>query len=132
MARRCGTLQTPLWMAMASTLAAGERRLHSREGAADPGALVLGRLEAAGLHQPVGVLVPAAVREIVAEHSRGGLRLLRDAERHIGLSEPEQRFFHVARGLILRHDDLEPVDPAGELSLAKIIETDRHLLAGQL
>src|SRR5690242_10664740 len=43
---------------------------------ADPGALVLVRLEPAALHQPVGFLVPLAVREIVTEHRRRGLRLV--------------------------------------------------------
>ena len=48
-------------------------------------------------HQLVGVLVPAAVGEIVAEHGGGGLRLVDDAERHIGLGQPGQRLLDVAR-----------------------------------
>src|SRR5262249_4167438 len=45
------------------------------EGPADPGALVLGRLKPALVQQRKGVLVPATVREIVAEHGRRSLRL---------------------------------------------------------
>src|SRR5881227_3422949 len=38
------------------------------EGLADPGALILVRLEPAALHQPVSFLVPRAVREVVPKH----------------------------------------------------------------
>src|SRR4051812_24304039 len=41
----------------------------------DVGALVLGRLDAAGLHQIISVLVPFAVGEIMPEHGGRGLRL---------------------------------------------------------
>src|SRR5947209_5059920 len=41
-----------------------------------PGALVLVGLQPARLHEGVGVLVPAAVGEIVPQHRRGGLRLI--------------------------------------------------------
>src|SRR6185312_1359399 len=61
------------------------------EGLADPGTLVLGRLAAARFHQRVGVLVPLAVGEVMAEHGSGGLRLVDDAERHIGLGQALQR-----------------------------------------
>src|SRR5258706_15132815 len=42
------------------------------EGLADPGALVFLRFQAARLHQPIGVLLPGAVREIVPEHGGRG------------------------------------------------------------
>ena len=41
-----------------------------------------------------------------------GLRLLHDAERHVALGEPHQRFLDMARRLILRHHHFEPVDGA--------------------
>src|SRR5262249_5626851 len=102
------------------------------ERPADPGALGLARLEPAGFHQPIGVRVPRAVREIVAQHCGGSLRLVDDAERHIDLGEPHQRLLAVARRLILGHHDLEPVDRACVVALLQIITADRHLLAGQL
>src|SRR6185436_9434050 len=42
-----------------------------RKGLADPRALVLGGLEAARLHELIGVPIPAAVREIMPKHGRG-------------------------------------------------------------
>src|SRR5215212_1903634 len=51
----------------ALALAAGERRLDVREGAADPRAFVLGRLQATRPHQPVGVGIPGTVRELLAD-----------------------------------------------------------------
>src|SRR5215475_2829046 len=47
---------------------AGKSQAKPLERLADPRGGVLARLEAALLHQAVGVLVPAAVRKIVAEH----------------------------------------------------------------
>src|SRR4030088_1647715 len=45
------------------------------EGPGDVGTLILARLETAGLYKIIGVLVPAAVGEIVAQHGGGGFRL---------------------------------------------------------
>src|ERR1700761_2714331 len=64
---------------------------HFPEGPADPGPLILARLETAGLYKIIGVLVPAAVRKIVPEHGRRGLCLADDADRHIGLGEAGPR-----------------------------------------
>src|SRR3981189_3044706 len=71
------------------------------EGPGDVGALILARLETAGLYKIIGVLVPAAVRKIVPKHGRGGLRLANDADRHIGLGQPAHRFPDMPRGLVL-------------------------------
>src|SRR6201999_996417 len=79
------------------------------EGPRNVGPLILARLETAGLYKIIGVLVPAAVRKIVPEHGRRGLRLADDADRHIGFGEPLQRFLDVPRGLILRHHGLVSV-----------------------
>ena len=102
------------------------------EGPADPGALILARLETAGLYKIIGVLVPAAVRKIVPEHGGGGLRLADDADRHIGLGEPLQRFLDMPRGLVLRHHGLEAVDGAGVVALFHVVAADVHFLAGEL
>ncbi len=102
------------------------------ERPADPGALVLVGLEAARLHQGIGVLVPAAVREIVAEHGGGGLRLVDDAERHVGLGQAHQRLLDVPRRLIARHHDLEAVDGGRVVLALHIPAPDVHLLAGEL
>src|ERR1700694_3901605 len=96
------------------------------------GTLILARLETAGLYKIIGVLVPAAVRKIVPEHGRGGLRLADDADRHIGLGQPGQRFFDVPGGLILGHHGLEAVDRAGVIALVEIVAPDIHFLAGEL
>src|SRR5262249_14611274 len=102
------------------------------EGLADPGALILGRLEPARPHQGIGVLVPRAVGEIVPEHGCRGLRLADDAERHVELGEPHQRFLDVTRRLIPGDDHLEAVD-GGRVVLAVLIPAaDVHLLAGEL
>src|SRR5665213_710575 len=67
------------------------------EGPADPGTLVLGRLQAAVFHQRIGVLVPFAVGEIVPEHGGRGLCLLDDAERHIGFGQALAALEEVSR-----------------------------------
>src|SRR5262249_54289681 len=76
---------------------------HLLEGPADPGSLILARLETAGFYKIIGVLVPAAVRKIVPEHGGRRLRLADDADRHIGLGEAVERLLDMARGLVLRH-----------------------------
>src|SRR5690349_13025182 len=87
------------------------------EGPGDPVAFIRLGLEAAALHQGVGVLVPGAVGEIVPEHGGSGLCFFHDAERHVALGEPQQRLFDMARGLILRDHYLEAVDGADEVLL---------------
>src|SRR5882724_8993783 len=102
------------------------------EGPGNIGALVFARLDTAGLHEIVGVLVPAAVGEIVPEHGRRRLRLADDADRHVGLGQPRQRLLDVAGGLILRHHGLEAVDGGGIIALFHVIAADTHLLAREL
>src|ERR1700694_5260435 len=102
------------------------------EGPGDIGALVLARLETAGLYKIIGVLVPAAARKMVPEHGGSGLRLADDADRHIGLGQPGQRFLDMPRGLILGHHGLEAVDRAGVVALLEIVAADVHFLAGKL
>src|ERR1700688_3318546 len=82
---------------------------HFLEGPGNIGTLILARLETAGLYKIIGVLVPAAVRKIVAKHGSGGLRLADDADRHIGLGQPRQRFLDMPGGLVAR----EPGGGAG-------------------
>src|ERR1700676_1924579 len=105
---------------------------HFLEGPGNIGTLILARLETAGLYKIIGVLVPAAVRKIVAKHGSGGLRLADDADRHIGLGQPGQRFLDMARGLILGDHGLEPVDGGGVVALVHVIAADIHFLAGEL
>src|ERR1700761_7093982 len=102
------------------------------EGPADPGPLILARLETAGLYKIIGVLVPAAVRKIVPKHGRGGLRLADDADGHIGLGQPLQRFLDMPGGLVLGDHGLEAVDGGGVVALFHIIAADGHLLAREL
>src|SRR3954454_9440977 len=83
---------------------------HLLEGPGNIGTLILARLETTGLYKIIGVLVPAAIRKIVAKDGGGGLRLADDADRHIALGEPEQRFLDMAGGLIPRHHRLVTVD----------------------
>src|SRR4051812_37022414 len=90
---------------------------HLLEGPGNVGPLVLARLETAGLYKIVGVLVPLAVGKIMPEHRSRGLRLADDADRHIGLGEPGQRFLDMPRGLVARHHGLEAVDRSGEVAL---------------
>src|SRR5882724_3133293 len=102
------------------------------EGPGNIGTLVLARLETAGLYKIIGVLVPAAVGKIVPKHGSGGLRLADNADRHIGLGEPGQRFLDMPRGLILGDHGLETVDGGGVVALVHVIAADRHLAAGKL
>src|ERR1700689_652322 len=102
------------------------------EGPADPGTLILARLETAGLYKIIGVLVPAAVRKIMPEHGGGSLRLADDTNPHIGLGEPTQRFLEVPCGLILGHHGLEAVDGGGVVALFHVIAADIHFAAGEL
>src|SRR5215210_1736067 len=102
------------------------------EGFGDIGALILARLETAGLYKIIGVLVPATIRKVVAKYGSGGLRLADDADRHIGLSEPGQRFLDVARGLILGDHGLEAVDSGSVVALFHVIAADVHFAAREL
>src|SRR6202022_1817605 len=102
------------------------------EGPGDIGALVLARLETAGLYKIIGVLVPAAVRKIVPEHGGSGLRLADDADRHIGLGQPGQRFLDMPRGLVLGDHGLEAVDGGGVVALFHVIAADIHFAAREL
>src|SRR6202165_271792 len=102
------------------------------EGFGDVGARVLARLDSARLYKIIGVFVPGAIRKIVPEHGGGGLRLADDADRHIGLGEPGQRFLDMARGLVLGDHGLEAVDGAGVIALVEIEAADIHFLAGEL
>ena len=88
-------------------------RVTPLEGRLIQDAGVLARLEAAGAQQRVGVLVPRLSGEVVPEHGGGGLRLVDDAERHVGLGQAHQRLLDVARGLVLADDVAEAVDRAG-------------------
>src|SRR6202165_1385379 len=74
---------------------------HFLEGPGNIGTLVLARLETAGLYKIIGVLVPAAVRKVVAKHGGGGLGLADDANRHIGLCQPGPLFLDMSRGVVL-------------------------------
>src|ERR1700694_18976 len=102
------------------------------EGPRNIGPLILARLETAGLYKIIGVLVPAAVGKIMSEHGRSGLCLADDADRHIGLGEPGQRFLDMARGLIAGHHGLEAIDGGGVVALVHVIAADIHFLAGEL
>src|SRR3979411_474295 len=102
------------------------------EGPGDIGTLILARFETAGLYKIIGVLVPAAVGKIVPEHGSSGLRLADDADRHIGLGKPRQRFLDMSRGLILGDHGLEAIDRAGIVALIEIVAADIHFLAGKL
>src|SRR4029077_13026956 len=102
---------------------------HFLEGPGNIGTLVLARLETAGLYKIIGVLVPAAVRKIVAKHGGGGLRPAHDADRHIGLGQPGQRFLDMPRGLILGDHGLEAVDRGGVIALVHVIAADIHFAA---
>src|SRR6185312_15882514 len=83
------------------------------EGPADPGPLILARLETAGLYKIIGVLVPAAVRKIVSEHRGGGLRLADNADRHVGFGQTGKRLLDMPRGLIPGDHGLEAIDGRG-------------------
>src|SRR6516225_11493052 len=103
-----------------------------RERLADPVAFVLVRLNALRLHQGIGVLVPAAFGEVVAEHGSRRLRLLHDTERHIDLGEPQQGFLDVARPLVACHHYLEAIDGADVVVRVLQLTPDIHFLARQL
>src|SRR6202795_1514767 len=102
------------------------------EGPGDVGTFVLARLETAGLYKIIGVLVPAAVRKIVSQHGGGGLRLADDADRHIGLGQPGQRFLDMPRGLILGDHGLEAIDGGRVVVLFHVIAADIHFAAREL
>ncbi len=101
------------------------------EGVGDPGALVHLRGDATGLQQRVGVLIPFRIREIVTEHSRGGLRLGDDAEGHVGFHEAIERLLHMGRRLVLGDDHLVAVDGGCPVALVLIVAADGHLVGGE-
>src|SRR5215470_10599560 len=99
---------------------------------ADPRAVVLLWLVALTFHDRVSVLVPGAIGEIVPKHGSGGLGFWNDPESHVTLGEAHQGFLNMARGLVARHHDLEPVDGADKILLALVIAADGHFLGGKL
>src|SRR5882724_9152295 len=102
------------------------------EGLGDIRTRVLARLNTAGLYKIIGVFVPAAVGKIVPEHGGGGLLLADDADRHIGLGQPRQRFLDMPRGLVAGDHGLEAVDGGGVVALVHVIAADVHFAARQL
>ena len=56
------------------------------------------------------------------------MRLADDADRHIGLGEPRQRFLDMPRGLILGHHGLETVDRGGVVAVFHVVAADRHFI----
>src|SRR3954467_8862107 len=96
------------------------------EGPGNVGTLILARLETAGLYKIIGVLVPAAVRKIVAKYGRRGLRLADDADRHISFRQSRQRFLDMAGGLVAGDDGLEAVDGGGIVVLFEVVAADVH------
>src|SRR5215210_3995428 len=102
------------------------------ESVADPGVVVLPWLDAALGEERMSVPVPLAVRKIVPEHGRRSLRLADDAQRHVGLGEPLERLFHVARRLVLGNNLAEAVDGCRIIAALQIVSSDLHLLGGEL
>src|ERR1700674_3064286 len=102
------------------------------EGLGNIGALVLARLETAGPYKIIGVLVPGTVGKIMPEHGGGGLCLADNADRHIGLGEPGQRFLDMPRGLVLGHHGLETIDRGGVIAFLHVIAADIHFAAREL
>ena len=70
--------------------------------------------------------------EIVPEHGGGRLRLVDDAERHVGLGQAHQRLLDVTGGLVLADDVAEAVDRGGVVAALEVVAADLHLLAGEL
>src|SRR6267142_1151900 len=105
---------------------------HLLEGPGNIGTLVLARLDTTRLYKIIGVLVPLAVRKVVPKYGRRGLRLTDDANPHIGLGQPRQRFLDMPRGLVAGDHGLEAVDGGGVVVLFHIVAADVHFLAGEL
>src|SRR5258708_14339616 len=73
-----------------------ETNMYGRsEEAEEPAAIFVLRPRALAGHQEIGVLIPVAAREVVAEHSGGLLRLLLDPERQGALDQAVQRLRHL-------------------------------------
>src|SRR5262249_60290650 len=122
------------WLRAATALCVSLKRSSAQpellECLADPGTLVLARLQALRLHQGIGVLVPAAVREVVAEHGGGGLRLGDNAERQVSLGQPQQRFLDVAGGLVAGDPRLAGICSPEETGSARCTAAAGRLLHG--
>src|SRR6478735_6306926 len=105
---------------------------HLLEGPGNVGTLILARLETTGLYKIIGVLVPAAVRKIVPKYGCCRLCLADNADRHISLGKPGQRFLDMPRGLVTGDHGLEAVDGGGVVALFHVVAADGHFLAGEL
>jgi hypothetical protein len=75
------------------------------EGLANPGLLILSRLEPGGLQSIVSCGGPMSVREFAAQHRDRGLCSRSDAERQVCFGEASQGFLNMPRRWKLRHDD---------------------------
>src|SRR5882724_4912716 len=116
-----------------SSIAARRRASqHTSEDGVEPGAFLPHRLQVLAGQQIVAVLVPVAAGVVVAEHGRGGLRLVLDADRQVALGQALERLRNVGRGLVELDDAAEAVD-GGEVLLALEVEAaDLHFLAGEV
>src|SRR5579883_1911480 len=98
----------------------------------NPRVFVLFRLEPAAFQERVGVLVPLAVRKIVAENGGRGLRLVGDAEAEIGFGQAIERLFGVTRRLIAGENIAEAIDRGDVIATMQVETADRYLFAGEL
>src|SRR5437764_8907966 len=97
-------------------------RSEAADQLAKPALPRLGRRTAAG-HQPIGFLIPATARVVVAEHGRILLGLLDEAERQVALDEALQRFRDMRRRLVIVDDALETVYRRQILAAVQVIAT---------
>src|SRR4029078_4647486 len=116
----------------AASMADGSGRLAvASPGLGDPRPLVLLRLCAVLLQKTVGVVVPFAVREVVAKHGGRSFGLVDDAQRHIGLGQTHQGFFHLLGGLVVAHHDAEAIDGGEIIVMPQVVTAHRHLARGK-
>src|SRR5271166_3216199 len=116
-----------------STTSRMERRasMAARSGGNDrvvdlrhPGARIVVRRQPLALQERVGVLVPLAVGEVMAEHRGRGLCFAGDAQAQIGLDEAVERLLRMAGRLIILQHVAEAIDGGGVVIPVQIEPAD--------
>src|SRR5271165_126644 len=116
-----------------STTSRMERRasMAARSGGNDrvvdlrhPGGRIVVRRQPLALQERIGVLVPLAVGEVMAEHRGRGFGFAGDAEAEIRLDEPIERLFRMPGRLIILEHVAEAIDGGGVVIPVQIEPAD--------
>src|SRR5229473_1035424 len=98
------------------------------EGPADPGLLILSRIEPRGFQCIVSTDGPITVREFALQYRYCGLCFRTNAERQIYFGDARQGLLDAGRRLKSGHNKLKAIEGTNVVTSAEIVAADIHLL----